>query len=76
MYAIVVFTSLPQWVSMTVLFVIGIIIPQILNNYLDCLVAAVIISRLGSSPALLREIDGELDAFLRYEVQTVESQTV
>jgi len=35
MYAIVVFTSLPQWVSMTVLFVIGIIIPQILNNYLD-----------------------------------------
>ena len=41
-----------------------------------CLVAAVIISCLGSSLALLREIDGELDAFLRYEVQTVESQTV
>ena len=41
-----------------------------------CLVAAVIISCLGSSLPLLREIDGELDAFLRYEVQTVESQTV
>lgn len=35
MYAIVLFTSLPQWVSITVLFVIGIIIPQILNNHLD-----------------------------------------
>ena len=41
-----------------------------------CLVAACIISRLGSSLSLLREIDGELDAVLRYEVKTVESQTV
>lgn len=45
-------------------------------NCPECLVAAVIISCLGSSPAFLREIDGELDAVWLYEVKTVESQIV
>lgn len=43
---------------------------------IKCLVAAAIISCLRSSLAHLREIDGELDAVLRCEAKTVESQTV
>jgi hypothetical protein len=35
MYAMVMLTDLPQWVSVAALFVVGILVPQVINNRLD-----------------------------------------
>jgi hypothetical protein len=35
MYGMVILTDLPQWVSVAALFVVGILVPQVINNRLD-----------------------------------------
>lgn len=35
MYAIIILTALPQWVSVAVLFMVGILVPQLINTRLD-----------------------------------------
>jgi hypothetical protein len=35
MYGIFMLTDLPQWVSVAALFVVGILVPQVINNRLD-----------------------------------------